>query len=580
MQTQSIFSGLFERLDTVILAQQLDQSFLIVGKVPGWFCDFCPQREGSHIRVEDVFPFLSSFMADAQAHWQNQQTDILESELWVEASPDGQEIPLGASAVLLNTLQLLLIRQEQTVYREQGSLLQKGREAALESQQERKMTAAQLQYSTFYDCLTGLPNQTFLRVQLVQALERLRQEQVSLFTLCLLSVNDFKVVSRRYGQAFSDQLLMQVIERLRHHLELEDLLVRLGENNFVFIPWSLNTRQRVEALTEAMLQELALPYQLGPHEVSSSFSLGLSQGTAFQDQPEDILDHARMAMGYAKHQGEPYRFFDSTLHLEVIRNSDLERDLPQSIHQQQLLAYYEPVVSLQHRKVTGFEALVRWNHPTYGLIFPGDFIPLAEKTGFVVPLGKWMLEQACTQVAQWNNGSNHDLAVQVNLSARQLAASNLLETVQTILEQTPVLPQYLKLEITESMVHEDLDSSIQQLEYIRAFGVRICLDDFGTGYSSLNYLHRLPLDTLKIDRSLTQATSPGSTEILTATINLAHNLSLDVIAEGVETPQQLHRLQRLGCDYAQGYLFAKAQPPDLAQAFLDQPLTVLQATDE
>ncbi len=577
-QARSVFIGLFERLEIVILQGQADGTFVLIGQAPTWFHSFYPDNRPGQLNLVELFPFLSGFLSEAQSHWQSQKEGILESGLWVEFNPEREEVPLAASALIVDSLPLLLIRQSQAAYHQKVAVLQKGREAALEMIQERKENAVQLQQSTFYDLSTGLPNQLFLRVHLVQALERLKQGKCSPFVLSLLSVEPLKVLRRRYGQAGVEQLLEQVIDRIRQILAPKDLLARFSEDSFVLLHWGLNA-QNVEPLIESMLQSLALPYQLGPHEVAARFSLGLSLETGFHEQPEEVLDHASIAMGYAKHHGRPYAVFNSAMHLQVIRQAGLERDLPQAIRQQQLLAYYEPVVSLKEKAVTGFEALVRWHHPTYGLLAPGSFIPLAEENGFVVPLGEWMLEQACTQVAQWNQDFNRSLAVQVNLSARQLSEANLLETVQTIVQHTPVLPKYLKLEITESMVHQNLDATVEQLERIKAFGVHICMDDFGTGYSSLNYLHQLPIDILKIDRSLTQAMNPGSTAILRATINLAHDLGLDVIAEGVEIQAHLDRLLFLGCDYAQGYLFSKPMPPHMAQEFFQQPLALLQDSE-
>ncbi len=574
-EANTVFAGLFEYLETVILVRQKNGSFLVMGQAPDWFSAFFSKQVASPMDLEETFPFLSSFLMDAQPHWQNEQTGALESGFWVELNPQGKEVPLEASALLIDNLPLLLIRRCQKAYQQQTTLLQTGRDAALETLQERKQNAAQLKRSIFYDLPTGLPNQVFLRVQLLQALERLKRGECSPFSLSLLSIEPLKAVNRRYGQNFGDQVLMQVIERLRKHLEPTDLLARLGEDRLVFIPWSLSDQSSIEPFLGTIQQELTLPYQIEHHEVVLQFNIGVAQGTGFQDQPEEILDHASIAMGSARQSEQSHAFFDSAMRLQVIRTSDLERDLPKSIRQQQLLAYYEPVVSLKQKTITGFEALVRWHHPIYGLLAPGSFIPLAETTGFVVPLGEWMLHQACTQVARWNTNFDRALAVQVNLSAKQLSADNLLKTVQEIVRQTPVLPKYLKLEITESMVHQNLASTVEQLQQIKAFGVHICMDDFGTGYSSLNYLHQLPIDTLKIDRSLTQAMNPGSTEILKATVNLAHDLGMDVIAEGVETPEHLERLQKLNCDYAQGYLFSKPMPPHLAQQLLYQPLTIL-----
>lgn len=581
LKLQSVFAEVFARLEIAVLTQQANGTFLALGQVPNWFSAFfaSPIDNAASLHVEETFAFLSNFLDTAQQHWQDQRPGVLESELWVECNLQGTEVPLAASAIYLEPFNLLLLQHAQTAYEQQMLCLQRGRETTLAAIQERKQNAEQLQRSTFYDWSTGLPNQMFLKVQLMQALERLKHEDSETFILGMLDIVDFKAVNMRYGPGVGDLILMQVIERIKQHLASEDLLARLGDDSFVIIPWSLGQQDAVEPLMTQLLADLKAPYRLEGNEITLNFTLGMAQGTAFQDQPEEVLNRANIAMDYARRQGtQHYAMYDATMHLQAMRQSDLERDLPQSIQHQQLLAYYEPIVSLQQGDITGFEALVRWHHPMYGLLSPLEFIPLAEETGFVVSLGQWMLDQACHQVNQWNAGFNRSLAIQVNLSARQLTQPNLLSIIQTILHQTPVPPQALKLEITESMVHQNLDLVVAQLQQIKAFGIHICMDDFGTGYSSLNYLHRLPIDTLKIDRSLTQATTPGSAEILRATVNLAHNLGLDVIAEGVETVQQLKRIQSLGCDYVQGYLFAKPAPPSLAQQLLRHPPTALQST--
>lgn len=442
------------------------------------------------------------------------------------------------------------------------------RDTALEALEFNKRAADHLQQSTFYDWLTGLPNQALLELQLTQHLNMKRT-----FALCLLNIDQFKIFNMHYGQTLGDQLLMKVVARIKLHLAPGDLFARLGGNHFILIPWALEERMAIEGFVERLLLELALPYQLGQQQVSLMFNVGITLHSAQVSQPKDAINQASIAMDSAKQgDGQRYAFYDPQMHLKRVRHWDLESDLPHAIRNRQLRVCYQSIVSLRQQRLTGFEALVRWQHPTYGLLSPVEFIPHAERTGFIVPIGQWMLHEACVQVGQWNGQLDHPLTMQVNLSAQELMEPDLPQSIQAVLHQTTIPSAALKLEITESMVLHNLDLAIKQLHRIKAFGVHISMDDFGTGYSSLSYLHKLPIDTLKIDRSLTQAMTHSSTQVLMAIIRLAHNLGMDVTAEGVETQGQLKRIQHLGCDYAQGYLFSKRERPEKVQQLLNQPI--------
>ncbi len=564
--TETVFSSLFQSLETAILIQQDDGSFQLIGQEPDWFVNFFSLSEGkkSGISIAETFPFLGNFLIDAEHHWQHQAEGILDAGLWIEINPQGEELPLQASAICLKNDCLLLIQHPPLSYYQRENILQTGREKALEVIEVKKQAADHLRRSTFYDWLTGLPNQALLELQLTQHLTGQKA-----FPLCLLDIDQFKVINLHYGRTLGDQLLLKVVARIKLYLAPGDLFARLDGDDFIVIPWALEGRKAIESFVERLLLELALPYQLENHKVLLKFYCGITLDAAGVSQPKVAINQAFIAMENARGSEQQYALYEPQMHLQMLRHWHLERDLPQAIQKEQLRVFYQSIVSLKHKKLAGFEALVRWLHPTYGLLSPYEFIPLAEKTGFIVPIGQWIMHQACAQVAQWNGQIEHPITVQVNLSAQELLQTGLPETIQAILQQACIPPKALKLEITESMVIHNLDLAVKQLRRIKATGVHISMDDFGTGYSSLSYLHQLPIDSLKIDRSLTQAKTTGSTKVLKAIISLAHNLEMDVTAEGVENNEQLERIQNLGCDHVQGYLFSKPQLPDLAQNLLN-----------
>jgi EAL domain-containing protein (putative c-di-GMP-specific phosphodiesterase class I) len=315
-------------------------------------------------------------------------------------------------------------------------------------------------------------------------------------------------------------------------------------------------------VAERIQKELESPFELDKSSSFTTASVGIALSSTGYERPEDILRDADTAMYRAKENGKArYEMFDKEMHARAMSRLQLERDLRQAIERNQFSVNYQPIVALQTGRIAGFEALVRWEHPERGQVFPADFIPLAEETGLIVPIGQWVLEEACTRTREWQSHSrlNRTLSLSVNLSARQVSQSDLVNQIRNALEKSQLDPSCLKLEITESVVMENTEAATTVFKQLRALGVQLSIDDFGTGYSSLSYLHRFPVNYLKIDRSFVSRMTEtnDNAEIVKTIATLAHNLGMQVIAEGVESEQQNEQLRALGCEYGQGYLFSK-----------------------
>jgi EAL domain-containing protein (putative c-di-GMP-specific phosphodiesterase class I) len=338
-------------------------------------------------------------------------------------------------------------------------------------------------------------------------------------------------------------------------------LARFGGDEFAILLSGIADTTAAVRVAERIHEELTQPFTLDKNSAFTTASIGIALSSSGYGRPEDILRDADTAMYRAKENGKArYEMFDKAMHARAVSRLQLEHDLRQAVEEKQFSIYYQPIVALETGRLSGFEALVRWNHPTRGLINPVDFIPAAEETGLIVPIGKWVLEEACAKVKQWQleSPSHRALSLSVNLSARQVAQHDILEQVTNALSQSKLNPHSLKLEITESVVMDNAEAATLIFKQLRAIGVQLSIDDFGTGYSSLSYLHRFPLNYLKIDRSFVSrmTSADDNSEIVRTIATLAHNLGMQVIAEGIETNEQFEQLKALGCEYGQGYLFS------------------------
>ena len=439
---------------------------------------------------------------------------------------------------------------------------------------EQKLAEERLSYNAYHDALTGLPNRRLFTDRLEHLLNRTkRQDGKAWFAILFLDLDHFKNVNDTLGHVLGDQLLVLVAKRLQLALRASDTIARFGGDEFVVLLEDLATTQDATQVAERLLADLTSPFNLAGHEVSISGSIGVVLSAVEYDKPEDLLRDADIALYRAKALGRNrYVIFNTAMRTYVVQHLEMEKDLRYAIEHEQLQVYYQPIADMNTKRVIGFEALVRWRHPEKGLIQPSEFIPFAEETGLIIPMGAWVLRQACRQMRQWQlrYPSDPPLTVSVNLSNKQFAQPDLFEQVEIALRESGLPPESLQLEITESVIMENAELTIATLERLTAMGVKIHIDDFGTGYSSLAYLHLLPIQAIKIDRSFISGQSPVSNgmEIAKTIINLAHELNLDAIAEGVESETQWQALQNWRCEYAQGYLIAQVLAPDQAEQFL------------
>ena len=437
---------------------------------------------------------------------------------------------------------------------------------------ERKRADEELRRQAFHDPLTGLPNRILLADRLRHALVRARRRPENGYAVLCLDLDRFKQVNDSLGHPAGDALLIEIARRLEGCVRDADTVARLGGDEFAILLEDLDPGEAA-AIVERIHGAIAVPCVLGEHEVVVSTSVGLVHGAARYQQPDELLRDADIALYRAKAQGRACHIvFDAAMHTQAVALLQLENDLRRALDRAEFVLHYQPVVALESGATIGFEALVRWQHPRRGLIYPADFIPLAEETGLIVPLGHWVLGEACRQLVRWEaqRPADSTLTIGVNLSARQFGLPDLSEQVAAALSESGLPASRLRLELTESTLMEQPAAASTTLAGLRALGVQIQIDDFGIGYSSLSYLQRFPLDALKIDRSFVGNLRHASeaTAIIRAVVSLAQALGLQVIAEGVETPDQWADLLALGCTSGQGFHFAPALPASEAFAFL------------
>ncbi|MBD1823381.1 EAL domain-containing protein [Cyanobacteria bacterium FACHB-DQ100] len=440
---------------------------------------------------------------------------------------------------------------------------------------ERKIVEEQLRRNAFHDSLTGLPNRLLFMERLTQTVERAHEDESYQFALLFLDLDRFKVINDSLGHMLGDQLLVAIARRLEGCLKQEDMVARLGGDEFTILLENIQQDSDAEKIAERVQQALSAPFNLSGHEVFTSASIGITLSSTEFDRPEDLLRGADIAMYRAKAQGKAcHEVFDTDMHTHVVALMQLENDLRKAVERQEFELYYQPIIELANGRITGFEALVRWQHPEQGTISPAKFVPIAEETGLVIPLGQWVLREACRQLKQWQDqfASEPPLSVSVNLSSRQFSQPYLIDQVRKILAETGVDARCLKLEITESAIMENTKFAMDMLLQLKAMGIQLSVDDFGTGYSSLGYLYRFPMDVLKIDQSfISRVDVDGEKlELVRTIITLAWNLGMDVVAEGVETMKQLTQLKALKCEYAQGFLFSEPVPQRDAEKLIVQ----------
>jgi diguanylate cyclase (GGDEF)-like protein len=442
---------------------------------------------------------------------------------------------------------------------------------------ERTQIEQQLAFAAFHDELTGLSNRAHLMDRLNDIVGK-RYDGAHLWAILFLDLDRFKVINDSLGHDLGDFVLVEAARRLERCLRLGDMLARLGGDEFIILLDGIENVKTACDVSRRMLRCFEAPFLIGEREVFAGASIGIATSTNGEDRPEDVLRNADIAMYRAKHLGKQrYEIFTPDLLTSAVRRLEIETDLARALERAEFRLFYQPIVALEDGRLVGFEALLRWQHPTRGLAGPDQFIGIAEENGAIVPIGEWVLREACRQLGAWREAfaEARDLRMNINASARQLRMSSFTQTVASALAAGGLEPERIHIEITESVLLHDADQARSTLAALRELGVEIHLDDFGTGYSSLGYLRDFPIDALKIDRSFVSGidtdnatTGLASVEIVRTIVALAQSLSLSVTAEGIETDEQRHALRSLGCARGQGYLFSRPVDADEAGALI------------
>lgn len=441
---------------------------------------------------------------------------------------------------------------------------------------ERKAADAQIEHLAHHDILTGLLNRFSLEERLEQslAISRRDNKQVAVF---FIDLDRFKNINDSLGHHIGDQLLVMVANRLNKCVRDSDVVARIGGDEFVVALPGINDSSHAAVIAENVRQQISKPYKIDKYTLETSPSIGISIYPNDGNTADDLMRSADIAMYHAKEQGRNnYYFFTESMLVAAHERLQLEHELRIALDNGQLELYYQPQISARGNKVCAMEALIRWRHPVKGVILPGKFIPIAEETGVILELGKWVIEEACRQLVEWKNRGVRDLRMAINLSVKQLQSTTLADDIRSVLNKYQVERDEIELEITETAAMNEPEFAVEQLSLLRELGVGLAIDDFGTGYSSLAYLKRLPIQTLKLDQTFVRdiESDPNDAEISAATIALAHNLGLEVVAEGVETHAQRDFLVAHNCDYLQGYLFTEPLPGKEASEFIQQRMPI------
>ena len=448
---------------------------------------------------------------------------------------------------------------------------------------ERKSFEAKITYQAFHDALTGLANRT----QFLNCLEFARIESRRAprpLAVVFLDLDNFKVINDTLGHEGGDQLLIAVARQLKECVGSGDTIARLAGDEFTLLLEDISSLDDVVQTVERIQKRLQSPVTIQGSRVFVSASIGIAYMGQSYSAADDLLRDADLAMYHAKTQGKAgYAVFDRTLHDTLREQIEIEADLRVAVEQEQMRVYYQPLVDLETGRFIGVEALVRWEHPEKGLLQPSRFMAIAEEKGSIIPIGYWVMEEACRQAKEWESfcPENHPFTVNVNVSSKQLHQADIVERVRQILQKTGLSPSKLKLEITESVMVADMDSAIEKMHALKALGVKLALDDFGTGYSSMASLHAFPLDTVKIDRSFVHrlAEHGDAATIIGAIIAMAKSLQMDVTGEGVETASDVAELQGLGCNVGQGYLFSRPISAQMIKSMFMEPTAPLVKPD-
>ena len=441
----------------------------------------------------------------------------------------------------------------------------------LEDEREAsELATVEMEHLAYHDALTGLPNRPLFMDRLIMSVAQASRSNQKL-AVFFLDLDRFKDINDSLGHSTGDGLLKAVAERIHRCIREGDTVARLGGDEFTLLIPRIDHVEDAAKIAQKIIETLKIPFSILDHELFVTTSVGISVYPDDGTDPETLVRNADTAMYRAKDQGrDNYQLYTPAMNARALERLALENMLRKALSHRELVLYYQPVADMKTKNVVGVEALIRWRHPERGLISPAHFIPVAETSGLIIPIGEWVLRTACKQIKLWHKRIDPELTVAVNLSARQFQQPNFTEQIAEVLEETGLAPRYLELEITESSAMQNAENTIYTLRELKALGVRIAMDDFGTGYSSLSYLKRFPIDTLKLDQSFVRdiTTDTSDAAIATAVIAMAHSLDLRVIGEGVETEEQFAFLLKQKCDYIQGYLFSPPQAVESLEAYL------------
>lgn len=438
---------------------------------------------------------------------------------------------------------------------------------------KRQRIQEELLYMALHDSLTELPNRAWLMDRLKQVVKRSQQNPHYLFAILFLDCDRFKLVNDSLGHMIGDQLLISISRRLESALRLGDTISRFGGDEFVILLEEINQPDDAIEIAQDLQEQMKLSFHLDTYEIVIDVSIGIVIGNQENQQPDHLLRNADLALYKAKEKGKGrYEVFERKMHSIALRNLQTETELRRALVQSQFVVYYQPIIALSNRKIVGFEALVRWLHPQNGLVFPDQFLKIAEDTGLILDLDRFVLKESCQQIKEWQNKFDKSLTINVNFSTQLFSQTIVSEYLRNIICQTQLNPSQLRIEITENNFINNYQLAYLNSEKLKDQRIQISLDDFGTGFSSLSYLHQFPVDNLKIDRSFVTGLEEKlkNQEIVTSIINLAHNLEITVTAEGIETAQQFEYLRGLGCEYGQGYFFSPPVDAQTAQKLLKE----------
>ena len=429
---------------------------------------------------------------------------------------------------------------------------------------KRKQVEEELREHAFHDKLTGLANRMLLMQRLDRCIAITKRDPDYKYAILFLDIDRFKIVNDSLGHMIGDEILLETGKRLKKLLRETDTIARFGGDEFTILIEQYEKPEHITHISTRIQKILSEPYIIQEHEVNSSVSIGIAVANMSYKKSEDILRDADIAMYRAKAKGKAcHEIFNTEMHEDAQRLLHIETELHRAIREKVFCLHYQPVVSLKTGATVGYEGLIRWPLPNGHFISPVDFIPIAEETGKIIPLGEWVIDEACRQLAEWRGQPDvKNLSININVSSKQFNNENLIYKIERAMRQYGIEPELLKIELTESALIENSKAIINKLEDIKSLGIKLLIDDFGTGYSSLSYLHQFPIDALKIDRSFVANIGPNgeNSEIVNTIVQLAHNLGIAVVAEGVETVSHLEQLQKLHCDLAQGFYFSKPVP--------------------